>query len=261
MITDMRRGSRSAAAGTRDGASVAAARTPDPAFAEVVAYGEDCVLTGCARIDGQRLTDALNRTAALTVIEARLQSLVDGRSYVVGELTIPRDELLAVAAGGPRGDPGRRTHTRRHPVRVQSGPFIVRGYVHALPGTDPIDHARRRAPMIPLTEAWVEYRCAGTEVRSSVATVLVNRETADTIVAATDLEVRGPDTPHADRSLMPVPPAMRTRGGNPSSPPTGGKPGRVLAGSVRPPGAEQPAATRPTRRGAARQRRTREPEV
>jgi hypothetical protein len=71
----------------------------------------------------------------------------------------------------------------------------VRGYIHALPGSDPIAGFRRRRPMVPLTDAWIDYSVGKTRQRRRVETLIVNRHLVDWIVAAIDDEVEMPDIP------------------------------------------------------------------
>ncbi len=93
-------------------------------------------------------------------------ALEDGRSIPAQELWVAREELLAVRASGPRGNPGRRSRTRPYPVMLQSGPYRIHGYLHGPPGADPIRQLARRKPMVPLTEAWIMYQAAGQEHRA-----------------------------------------------------------------------------------------------
>jgi hypothetical protein len=124
-----------------------------------------------------------------------VEDLADGHSVQLASVHIERDELLLVQAIGSRGDRSRRTRTRQHPVAMKIGPYEVRGYLHALPGSDPIAGFRRRRPMVPLTDAWVEFVSGEVRQRRRVATVIVNRQLVDWIVEAFDDEVEMPDVP------------------------------------------------------------------
>lgn len=162
---------------------------------EFVAYGEDCLLSGRLRLDAERLTDMLNAHDEYQLIDVMVERL-DGASAVeVREVLVKRDELLLVHATGPRGSQARRQRTRQHPLAVQVGPYHIRGYLHALPGSDPISSIRRRKTMVPLTEAWIEYSVGSVRQRRRVGAVVVNREQVDWIVPALDDEVELPDLP------------------------------------------------------------------
>ena len=165
-----------------------------PRQVEFVAYAEDCLLSGYVRLEADRLTDMLNEHEELELVDVFVQDLA-GKSREVASITVARDELLMVHAVGPRGDRGRRTRTRQHPVALQIGPYHVRGYLHALPGSDPISGFRRRRPMVPLTEAWIEYVSGKTRQRRRVGTLIVNRQLVDWIVPAIDDEVEMPEIP------------------------------------------------------------------
>jgi hypothetical protein len=110
-------------------------------------------------------------------------------------LLVSRDELCLVLGTGPRGDPAQRHRTRQHPIAVQVGPYHVRGYVHALPGSDPVASFHRRKPMVPLTDAWFEYSLRGDHMRRRSSNLLVNRELTDWVVEAVDEEVAWPELP------------------------------------------------------------------
>lgn len=165
---------------------------------DFVAYGEDCRLSGRLSFSGDRLTDMLNEHEEYQLVDVLVQDLGHDRAIEVREVLVNRDDLLIVNATGPRGNQGRRQRTRLHPVALQLGPYHVRGYLHALPGADPVDAIRRRKPMVPLTEAWVDYEAFGAHQRERFGTVLVNREQMDWIVPALDEEVELPDLPLAN---------------------------------------------------------------
>jgi hypothetical protein len=162
---------------------------------EFVAYGEDCVLSGVVQLASDRLTDMLNDHDEYQLVDVLVEGLTGENTVEVREVLVRRDELLLVHAAGPRGNQDRRHRTRSHPVAIQLGPYHVRGYLHALPGADPVQSIRRRKPMVPLTDAWIEFQTATGRQRRRVGTVVVNREQVDWIVPAIDDEVEMPDLP------------------------------------------------------------------
>lgn len=162
---------------------------------EFVAYAEDCLLSGYIGLAADRLTDLLDQHEEFELVDVFAQDLSETRGTQISSIAVKRDELLLVHAGGPRGDRGRRLRTRQHPVGIGIGPYQVRGYLHALPGSDPISSFRRRRPMVPLTDAWIEYVADGTMQRRRVGTLIVNRQLVDWIVEAADEEVEMPDIP------------------------------------------------------------------
>jgi hypothetical protein len=177
---------------------------PAPPEVEFVAYGEDCVLSGRLAMPADRLTDLLNAHDQYVLVDVLVERLADGSAIEVHELAISRDEILVVHATGPRGNPSRRQRTRQHPIAVRLGPYEVRGYIHALPGSDPIDSLRRRNPMVPLTEAWVEYSAGGTVQRRHVSSLVINRELMDWAVEASDEEIQLPELPVSDEDRGPL---------------------------------------------------------
>jgi hypothetical protein len=162
---------------------------------EFVAFGEDCVLSGRVRLAAERLTDMLNEHDEYQLVDVMVERLDGAPAVEVREVLVHRDELLLIHATGPRGSQERRQRTRQHPLAIQAGPYHIRGYLHALPGSDPIGSMRRRKTMVPLTDAWIEYSVGGTRHRRRAAAVVVNREQIDWVVPALDDEVEMPDLP------------------------------------------------------------------
>ena len=56
------------------------------------------------------------------------------------------------------------------------GPYQVRGFIHSLPGSDPLAGIGRRKPMIPLTDVRIAYTMLGEEREVRAETVIVNRD-------------------------------------------------------------------------------------
>jgi hypothetical protein len=173
---------------------LAPAQPPEHDF---IAYAEDCLLVGHIRLSAARLTDLLNEHEEYELVDVQVIALDGTRAHEVTTALIPRDELLLVHAAGPRGDRTRRIHTRQHPVAMQLGPYHVRGYLHAPPGSDAVANFRRRTSMVPLTDAWIEYHEGSIRQRRRVSTLVVNRHQVDWIVEAIDDEVEMPDIPLA----------------------------------------------------------------
>src|SRR6266545_1259947 len=89
-------------------------------FEAVSAYAR---LFGLIRLDATRLTDLLNASQDLHLHEAAIENLVDGTTRKADDVVVPRGELVAVVATGPRGDPALRRWTRSYPVALETGPF------------------------------------------------------------------------------------------------------------------------------------------
>lgn len=157
---------------------------------EFSAYTEDCRVFGFLRVGAERLSDALNEQDEFRLQSVLVVALEDGRASESRELVVRRDELIAVRAAGPRGNSARRARTRPSPVTLKAGPYVVHGYVHAPPGADPLQHIRRRKPMVPLTSAWIEYHSMGERHRARVGTIVVNRERLEWVGHSRDAEVR-----------------------------------------------------------------------
>jgi hypothetical protein len=162
---------------------------------EFAAYAEDCRIFGFLSAEGERLSDLLNERDEYELVDVLLMALDDGRLTESRTLTVGRDDLLAVRATGPRGNAARRSRMRPSPITLVTGPYTIHGYLHAPPGADPLLAIRRRPPMVPLTEAWIEYTSGGDLRRARVGTIIVNHDILDWVRLSRDEEVRLPDLP------------------------------------------------------------------
>lgn len=142
-------------------------------------------LFGWVRLDADRLTDLLNSHDLVELTNVLVEESRDGSAVLTDETHIPRSEIVAVVASGPRGDPSQRVETRAHPVRIESGLYQVGGMLHVPPGMDPADRFWNGDDMVPLTQAWLQYPWGERSRRDARATVIVNRR------AASSLEVLG----------------------------------------------------------------------
>ena len=149
---------------------------------EFAAYAEDCRIYGFIEIEAERLSDALNDAEAYQLRDVLLVDLEDLHA-------------AEVRVAGPRGNLARRGRTRPSPLTLKAGPYTIHGYLHAPPGADPILAMRRRKPMVPLTEAWIEYASGAEFHRARVGAIIVNRELLDWVRLSRDEEVRLPGLP------------------------------------------------------------------
>ncbi len=178
---------------------VAAPSSPAEPIVEFVAYAEASILSGRLRLTAERLSDLLNEHESFELIDVLVHDLAGGHGVELREMVVERDELLLVHAQGPRGNAGRRQRTRQHPIVIKSGPYEVRGYVHALPGSDPIAGLRHRRPMIALTDAVIEYTVGSVPQQYRASVLIVNRDGVDWITEGSDEPVPSLDMP-ADSS-------------------------------------------------------------
>jgi hypothetical protein len=162
-------------------------------FVDFVAYADDCTLSGQIRLGGGRLTDLLNGRDEWQLIDVMAESF-DGEELVESRaVAIPRNEIVVVHATGPRGNHEKRYRTNLHAVSVQAGRLRIRGYLHARPGLDPLVVIARGTPMVPLTDASIEYEHHGLRERRRVGTIVVNRDRIDVIDRVADHEIDLPD--------------------------------------------------------------------
>jgi len=176
-----------------DGSDATAVSHPGAAvlhpLVDFVAYADDCTLSGRIRLRSDRLTDMLNDHEELRLVDVLVQSLADRESVEVREVVVPRDELLFVHATGPRGDQARRTRTRQTHVAISAAPYQVRGYLHAAPFLDALAGLHRRGPMVPLTDAVIDYAIGGEWQRQRVGSLIVNRSGIDHIIETPEHDI------------------------------------------------------------------------
>jgi hypothetical protein len=179
---------------------------PEPihSTASVIMYAEDCILSGLIQIGESRLSDQLNDRVDHLLTDVEVTSLEDGHRLTLPDLVIAGDDIMAVDATGPRGDPEKRRRTRQYRIVAKLGPYTIRGYFHTLPGADPLASFGRRAAFVPLTDAWLEFSLAGETMRADAGTLLLNRDTADWVQTVADDEVAPPDidVPDPDAPLV-----------------------------------------------------------
>jgi hypothetical protein len=149
---------------------------------EFVAFAEDCLVTGQIALSTERLTDLLNEHDEYALVNVVVSGLADGQDFEVPEVTLLRDDLLLAQASEPRGNAGRRRMTRKYGIAAQVGPYLVRGYLHALPGSDAVSSLARRKTMVPLTDVWVDYSSAGEPKHRHMSTAIVNQDRIEWIV-------------------------------------------------------------------------------
>jgi len=149
---------------------------------------------GWLRLEVSRLTDLLNRHRQITLRNAEVEALLDSRTETLDELPLSRDELIVVQTTGRHGDPALRRRTRPRPIAVQSGPYLLAGFLHAPPGLEPLADLATRPAMVPLTDAWLEYWVGDHARRQWVGTLIFNRGLADRVepLADTDGEIDRP---------------------------------------------------------------------
>jgi hypothetical protein len=167
-----------------------------PELVDFVAYGEDCILSGRAVLDADRLSDMLNSHDEYLVSGLSVERFDDETPFALDdEIAVPRDEIYLVHASGPRGDAARRHRTMPQHLAIKMGPYKIRGFFHALPGADPVVAFRRRKAMVPLTDARIEYTFHGRRREVRVDTVIVNREQIDWVEAVLPTLVEFPEGP------------------------------------------------------------------
>lgn len=154
-----------------------------------VAYGGEHRVSGWVRLEADRLTDLLNGCEELHLEDVEIAGHDEGTSRSADEYVIKRRELVAVHASGPTGDETLRQPTRRYPIALQSGDYLIGGHLHVLSEEEPMASLQERPPMIPLTQAWIEHWSGDERRHRSTGTIIVNRDMADWIRPVTEREL------------------------------------------------------------------------
>lgn len=168
----------------------------DPPLVAFDAFLSDHRVYGWIRLTADRLTDLLNSPAELTLVNVQLERLAGGRLEWHESLVLDRDRLLAVRAGSPRGDPVRREHLRLHPLVVQTGPYLIGGFLHARPGVGHRAEIDGRPSMVPLSLGWIEHWVAGRRRAQWPGTIIFNRGVVDAIELVNDEDLEYGMTSH-----------------------------------------------------------------
>jgi len=153
------------------------------------AYAEDSVIRGDLLFAGDRLSDFIALAGPFEIERVTIEALDDGRVVTVESATIERDDLLAITASGPRGNPARRIRTRPHPTRMKIGQYDVTAYLHAPPTGHPYSGVLRR-PVLPGTSVVIRYQLSGRPIEATHDAVLFNPSKIDWLEAASDEDVR-----------------------------------------------------------------------
>jgi len=163
---------------------------PRDPLVDFIAYGEDCILSARVTLATDRLTDLLNARDTYDLCDVVVHRLDGAGATEVLAASVPRDEILAVEAIGPRGSTERRLRTRDQPVAMRIGPYQVTGRLHGAVGVDPVSALRRRTPMVPLTDASLEFAIGGETQRRHVGALVVNRDHVEWVATADEDDLR-----------------------------------------------------------------------
>ena len=154
---------------------------------QFVAYAEQRRIFGWVRLQADRLTDLLNAHDELVLADVELEGLADGITRAENEVVVRCRDLIAVHASGPRGTEARRRRTRTQPIAVQSGSFLIGGLLHAPVGVNPMVDFYQRPPLVPLTDAWIEFWSGGRRrLDLWTGTLIVNRDQAEVVRPVTE---------------------------------------------------------------------------
>lgn len=118
---------------TRGATAVAA---PSLALEMVEIYTFYALVLGEVDSAGRRLSDILNSSSHLAVRNARSISLVNGvgGSEGKGWTRVGTEDILFAMPPEHVSPRQMRIHRRKHRIRIETGPYVVTGNAHVLPG-------------------------------------------------------------------------------------------------------------------------------
>ena len=149
------------------------------------AFADDYTVGGSTEFEGHRLADFLGGTDALAVRDVNLRALEDGRQHDLPAAVIEAEELCAVVAAGPRGNPDLRVRTRAYPMRAEVGPYAVCGYFHVLPTADPFAVVRHRR-VVALRPVRIAFDVGGERIEEEHDTLLLMRDKIEVFELSSD---------------------------------------------------------------------------
>lgn len=152
---------------------------PEAPLVRFDAYRRHDRVFGWVRLRADRLSDLLNAHQELLLTDVAIENMEGGGTRSLHEILIRTSDLIAVHASGPRGNETRRQVTVPHAIAVRSGDYLIGGYIHVPPDSDPMASVDNRPIMLPLTDAWIEYRSGATHLKQASETVIVNRGQID----------------------------------------------------------------------------------
>jgi hypothetical protein len=178
----------------------------------VEAYTMGGIVTGVITRPGH-LREILEASSQLDVTEASSAPL-DGSPADTSEQRIPVDDLVAAVADEGHPAP---VHAAWHPIRLESGPWVVEGDLPTLPGFDP-DRALTRptGTFVFLRDARISLLDHPELGENAHESVLVNRYSVDRVDADLMLAFFFPGAHLEGPPPAPAAPAARS-GADPAS--------------------------------------------
>jgi hypothetical protein len=209
-----------------------------PVPIKVVAYLQQGVMSGV--IDSpEHLRDLLESSDRLTLTESKWAPFDGGLPTTSSAATIVIEDV-AVAAGD-EDLPG-PVHAAFHPIRLEAGPYLIRGEMATLPGFDPGRALTRpTGTFVLLSDVKVSLLADANAGTASHDRALVNRYSVDRVDADLMLGFFFPGA----KIEMPPPAPAPAAGAGTAAPPAATLPAATPPAAAAPPPAEPPAAAAP----------------
>jgi hypothetical protein len=145
----------------------------------------DCTVHGQIELTAARLSESLGRASTIVVYGAVLRSLDEPNELLAGDQAVDFDDLFAIAATGPAGEEQRRVRTVREVLRVEAGPYVIYGEMHALPGVGGMRAFNARRGLVPMTRCQALFERSGQMELVEAPFMLINSRLVDHVEQAT----------------------------------------------------------------------------
>ncbi len=157
---------------------------------DVIAYTADCRFIG--RLPAGAFPRGLDRVGDL-----RELSITSASAWLLGAdrptgrdvVTIPCADLFAFELVDRAAEPPPFRRPRfQQALTLGLGPYTAQGTTRVRPGGDPVAAFERSAGLVVLRDAWIEYPAANARRRRLANQLVVNRDRAQALGLATDLD-------------------------------------------------------------------------
>jgi hypothetical protein len=149
---------------------------------DLVAYDHaGRLIHGTIELTGARITDTLAAGGIIVARAVVIRDLARNRTERHDEMLLDTRRLRVVLGTGPRGSLLQRVTVLALPATIHVSDYVVHGLLHAPTPRNPVREAAGR-PWLPVTDAVLEHRPAGSILRERYDVLLVNRGHAHAIV-------------------------------------------------------------------------------
>jgi hypothetical protein len=153
---------------------------------DVVCYARDLRVAGRLEGPGGWLSGRVEQDAEIVIRDATVRTLAGEPPTLVSRVVLPANEVAIVEADGWPGLGELLWVTLNREILIEAGPYLVRGRVRGLPGTDPVVRFRDGRPAVTMRDAIVSYPLGDVVRHRLVREILVNRVLVESVTPETN---------------------------------------------------------------------------